>query len=120
MAEEKRKPENPQEKAKRLRNRDLNDIRVVLSTPEGRRFYWRLLSKAQVFIDGYVAGDRGYGTTRNTGMKFVGHWALDEMLEAKPSAFTQMQREHASELKREELAQDEFVGQKDILDTTEE
>lgn len=120
MVEEKRKPETPQEKALRLRNRELNDLRVILNTPEGRRFFWRLLSKAQVFIDGYVPGDNGYGTARNTGMKFIGHWALNELLEAKPSAFTQMQREHASELKREELVEEQYKDEKDILSTKEE
>jgi hypothetical protein len=115
MVEEKRKPEKPSDKAKRIKNRELNDIRVVLSTPEGRRFYWRLLGYGQLFQNGYVPGDQGYGSTYNLGVKSVGLWALAEIMEAKPNAFTQMQREHASEQERERQEFEEYIEQKDPL-----
>ncbi|MFA5217142.1 hypothetical protein [Sulfuricurvum sp.] len=117
---EKRKPESPQEKESRVRERRLNDLRVILNLPEGRRLVWWILTICKVFVDGYVPGDSGYETTRNTGIKWVGHWLLNLVFEAKPAAFTQMQREHASELKREELVEEEYIEQKDILEPKDE
>jgi len=109
--------ETLEQKAKRLRDRELNDIKLILSSPEGRRFLWRVLSEAQVFRDGYVHGDAGFGTTYNSGRRGIGLWALAEIMEAKPDAFMQMQREHASEAKREELDEKERIENKDILST---
>lgn len=114
---EKRKPETAEDKAKRKRNRELNDIRVIVASPEGRRFLWRVLSEGKIFQDGYIHGDAGYGTTYTTGKRSVGVWALSELMEAKPEVFMQMQRENASEAKREEMDEKEKNEQKDILQT---
>jgi len=114
---EKRKPETPEQRDKRKRDRELNDIRVVASTPEGRRFIWRVLSEGEIFKDGYVHGDQGFGTTYNCGRRSVGVWALAEIMEAKPEVFMQMQRENASEQKREELEARDAIEAKDILKT---
>lgn len=114
---EKRKAEKPSDKSIRIRNRELNDIRVVLNTPEGRRFYWRILEQGQLFIDGYVSGDNGYGSTRNLGTKKVGLWALAEIMAAKPNAFSQMQRENASEKEREKMVHEDYIENRDILET---
>lgn len=111
------KVEKPSDRSKRKRNRELNDIRSVLNTPEGRRFYWRILEQGQIFKDGFVAGDNGYGSTRNLGTRKVGLWALSELMEARPDAFTKMQREHASEAKREENEDKERVNTKSVLET---
>ena len=112
---EKRKSETPEQREKRKRDRQLNDLRVILSTPEGRRFVWRVLAEGKMFVDGYVPGDQGYGTTRNAGRHLVGIWAMAEIMEAKPEAFMQMQRENASEATREEMHDKEVREKKDIL-----
>jgi hypothetical protein len=112
---EKRKPETKEQKEKRLRDRELNDLRIVLSNPEGRRFMWRLMEKCKFFVDGYIHGDAGYGTTYNAGRKNIGLWTLEEITAAKQDAFTQIQREHLSEAKREEMEEKDKVGEKDIL-----
>lgn len=112
---EKRKPDTPEQIAKRKRDRELNDIKVMLATPEGRRFIWRVLSEGKIFVDGYIPDDKGYGTTYNTGRRSVGLWALAEVMEAKPEAFMQMQREHASEAKREETEENDKKEERDIL-----
>ena len=119
MAVEKRKPDTPEDKAKRKRERELNDLRSILATPEGRRFIWRVLSEARIFNDGYTHGDAGYGTTYNCGRRSVGVWALAEMMEAKPSAFMQIQNEVASEAKNEELEEKQRVEETDILKTSD-
>lgn len=52
------------------REQAVADIRAVLGTPQGRRFYWRLLEKANVFgasftdsaaRTAYLEGKRGMG-----------------------------------------------------------
>lgn len=105
----------PEEIAKHKRDRDLNDIRKVISTPEGRRFYWRLLGEGMIFKDGYVHGDAGYGTTFNAGRRKVGLWALVELMDAKPEAYAQMQNEFALDMKIEEAEIKKQVENKDIL-----
>jgi hypothetical protein len=119
MEVEKRKPETPEQRAKRLRDRELNDLRVILSTPEGRRLIWRILSEARIFHDGYTHGDAGYGTTYNCGRRSIGVWTLAEVMEAKPEAFMQMQREYNSEAKREEIEIKHKLENKDILSTSD-
>ena len=36
---------------KRMRERDLNDLRAVLLTPQGRRVLWRLIESSRVIPD---------------------------------------------------------------------
>ena len=115
--EAKRPKETVQQKNKRLRDREVNDIRKVISTPEGRRFYWRLLEIGGIFSDGYISGDNGYGTTYKSGRRSVGVWSLSELMEANPGGFTQMQREHASEAKRDKIEEEKKIEEKDILKT---
>ena len=115
MTPEKRKPDTPEQIAKRKRDREINDNKKILAMPEGRRHFRRLLAIARIYIDGYVAGDSGYETTYNCGRRSVGLWALSEMMEADPNAFMQMQREHASEAKREEIEEKEKEEKRDIL-----
>lgn len=50
--DEKRKGRTPSREELR-RERELNDIRAVLSTAQGRRFFWRLLGMGRVFALSY-------------------------------------------------------------------
>jgi len=86
-------------KAKKLREKELGDIRKVLSEPEGRRFYWRVLSKCGVFRSSWT-GDVNQ-TLVNEGSRVIGTLLLDDLLEASPGAFAQMQREFKSKSKEE-------------------
>lgn len=116
---EKRRPEKPSDKAKRKRDRELNDIRTVLNLPEGRRVVWRILSFVKIFIDAFFGGDAGHTTAYQSGRKSVGLWLLSELMDANPNSFSQMQREYNSELKREAMDEQEYIEQKDILKTDE-
>jgi len=87
------------EQAKRERIKELGDIRKVLSNPEGRRFFWRLLSKCGVFHASWV-GDVNQ-TLVNEGRRAIGMMFMDDLLEASPDAFLQMQREFKSNQKEE-------------------
>lgn len=89
-----------QKRDARKRDRELSDIRWIISSPEGRRFYWRILSDAGVFRSSF-SGDSNI-TMYNEGRRTIGLDLLGDLLSAKPSAFSQMQDEYASELKSEE------------------
>lgn len=86
-------------KRKIKREREMGDLRSVLNTAEGRRVLWRILSQAQVFTASYT-GDQD--TFFNEGKRNIGIWMLEELMQAKPEAFLQMQREAHAESKKEE------------------
>lgn len=86
--------------SRRRRERELGDIRKLLAIPEGRRFLWRLLGDAKVFAASY-AGEAP-ATFFNEGKRDIGIKVLQEILAAKPDAFSQMQREAAAEPRPQE------------------
>jgi hypothetical protein len=81
-------------KNRRRREKELGDIRKILSIPEGRRFYWRVLSKCGVFHSSWT-GDVNQLLV-NEGHREIGIIFLDDLLEASPTTFAQLQREHKS------------------------
>ena len=87
-----------QERDKKRIERRKNDLRKILSIPEGRRFYWELLTKAGVFRTSFTGTSTTYF---NEGKREIGLQLLAELMEVKPEAFTQMQREYKS-LQKEE------------------
>lgn len=98
--------EKKQKRNDRRRERQLSDIRHVLKTPEGRRFYWRLMEEGRVFVDPFC-----FEQTNNThyqlGRQSVSRTFLNDLLEAKPEALQQMQLERKSEEEKDK-AQDEL------------
>jgi hypothetical protein len=72
----------------------LNDVRRILSMPEGRRLLWRLLEEARVFHSTYTGNADTYF---NEGKRSMGLLVLGEMLRAKPDSLFQMQKEAASD-----------------------
>ena len=79
---------------------ELSDIRKVLSFAEGRRLYWRYMSRARAFVAPYTGEVNS--TMHNCGEQTIGFFMLNELLDASPSSFTQMQREAKSKAKRQE------------------
>lgn len=77
---------------KQRREREENDLRVVLSSPEGRRFLWRLIGECGVFAS--VCRD-GFGdfVVFRSGQQDVGHKLQAWILEANEGAYLTMQRE---------------------------
>ena len=92
--------ETQEERAKRKRERELSDIRFLLKSPEGRRFIWKLFDEAGNTRMSYTGESQG--TAFNEGRRSIGLKILNDLLEAKPEAFMQMQQEYQSELKSEE------------------
>jgi hypothetical protein len=83
---------------KRAREIELDDLRVLLASPAGRRFLWRVLGYCK------FASDIWDGSSRihfNAGVQNVGHWMLAEITAADEEAFFLMMRENSDRLKRE-------------------
>lgn len=79
----------------RERQRELNDLRVVLSAREGRRLVWRLLGHCRVY--GSVMHQDPYIHAYNSGQQDVGHFLMSEIIEANPEAYLVMTKEAQKE-----------------------
>ena len=77
-------------KDERVRERELNDLRVVMATVEGRRFVWRLLEKAGVFRTSFTGNST---TFFNEGMRNMGLMVLGDVHEAAADAYIMMMNE---------------------------
>jgi hypothetical protein len=77
-------------KDERLRERELNDLRLVMSSVEGRRFVWRLLEKAGVFRTSFTGNST---TFFNEGMRNMGLMVLGDVHEAAAEAYIVMMNE---------------------------
>lgn len=95
MYEDREEQQKEQQKEyERKRDRELNDLRKVLRTPEGRRVIWRLLEEAKIFQSVFTGNS---GTYYKAGYSDFGRFILSEVLEANKNAFTQMMNEAWSE-----------------------
>ena len=76
------------DKVKRGRERELNDLRTVLSTVQGRRVLWRLMSQCRTFNSIYEQSARIH---YNAGQQDIGHFLMAEIAAAsEESLFTIM------------------------------
>lgn len=80
-----------QERIKRKREIEIGDIRHILSSAEGRRFYWRLLEASKLF--GNVMTGNSW-TFFHAGEQNIGKMFFADLMESEPDAFAIMQREH--------------------------
>lgn len=71
------------------------DLVTVLSTVNGRRFYWGLLGDCGIHAS--VVGAHVEGTYYNAGRQDLGHKLLARVLEADPALYLTMQREAYTE-----------------------
>lgn len=70
--------------------RELDDIRFMLTSEAGRRFLWRMLTHCRVFESIYEQNARIH---YNSGVQDVGHFILGEITKARPEALIEMMRE---------------------------
>lgn len=77
-------------KDERERDRELADLRLVMSSVEGRRFVWRLLEKAGVFRTSFTGNST---TFFNEGMRNMGLMVLGDVHEACADAYIVMMNE---------------------------
>ena len=87
-------------KRTRKKQRELNDLRDILSTPQGRRYIWKLWGLTGVFRASYVPKDANL-TAFKEGQRDIGLALLQDINEASPTALGQMRSEYLSELNSE-------------------
>lgn len=90
-----------EERNRRRRNRDLADIKKVLSTVEGRRLFWRLLSEAGIFRNAF--NGNALQMAFSTGNQNLGNLLWNDLNVIAPERYAQMQREYISDLKSEQV-----------------
>lgn len=98
---------NGGKRQERVREQWLDDIRVVLSTEAGRRFYWDVMAFAGIFEDGMTGNST---TFFNCGKRNVGLRMFHGMVDAAPEVFVVMQQEqkqNLDQINREEVFDDE-------------
>lgn len=113
MAEELTLEQKRLKKEERKRERELSDIRYVLLKPEGRRFIWRVLEEGRVFHDAFTPDSNS--TYYNLGRQSVSRLFLNELMEAKPDALSQMQQEREAEEKIELLKEKQEQDKTGVL-----
>lgn len=89
----------------RRRDREIDDLKVVLKKPEGRRFVYKMLSECGVFKASFSINSMQ--TAFQEGRRDIGLALLKSLDEAEPQAYSQMLTEHFSELKSKKPKQEE-------------
>ena len=93
--------EEDRKAAEQRRKRELNDIRKVLSLPEGRRLIWRMLGLCGMFRTVYIPKDTN-ATFVEIGKKEIGLGILGDVTDAKPEAYYQMYFEAVNDKKQDD------------------
>lgn len=78
-------------KEKRGRARELEDVRFLLSTLQGRRFLWKYLGVCKIFETSWEPSAKIH---YNEGLRAAGLMMLADITESDPDAFIQMMKEH--------------------------
>lgn len=78
------------------RNKELEDIRSILKTPAGRRYFWRKMGEFGIFRNSFTPNSSQ--TSFNEGLRNAGLSLLIDMNEADVSAFAKAQNEYLSAL----------------------
>ena len=99
------------EKYKKRREKELNDLTAVLRTVEGRRFVWRILTESMLFCTTF-SGNDPLTQSRNEGKKDVGYMLINDVMSSNPQLFIQMQNEYISKQKQE-LADEKKLPEKE-------
>ena len=79
--------EDAAQKAKNKRNQELVDIKDIISTPAGLRFFRRLLEEGRVFRTTFTGNSQGYFLEghRNLALRF-----FDDIAKAAPNKIAEL------------------------------
>lgn len=103
-------------RVKARRQREMNDLRQVLSTPEGRRFLWRLMSECGAFAS-VVRSGLDSSVFYLSGKQDVGHFIQAEVIEANEGAYLTMQKESWANVRKDALEEEaETEARKAVID----
>ena len=90
-------PKKVKEAGKRekiLRHRESEDLKWVLSTRRGRRFYWRVLSRCGIYKSSFEPSAKIYF---NEGERNIGLFLINELMTYCPEVHVQMIKEEKEE-----------------------
>jgi len=90
---------------KRERLKDIDDLRKILKTPEGRRYFWRQLGRCGIFHNSFSLNSNQ--TAFSEGQRNVGLSLLIEINETDITAFAKMQNEYLSALNSKNQAKED-------------
>ena len=76
------------EEERLAKEKETGDLRWVMSTKQGRRFMWRLLSRAGVFQSSFSTNNAVMAF--NEGNRNAGLQQLNDVMEACPDRYTEM------------------------------
>jgi len=85
---------NAQSKQLTKRDLDLNDMRAVLNTAQGRRVLWRLMEECKVFNSIWETSAKIH---YNSGKQDLGHFIMAEIVEADEKFLFDMMKENKKE-----------------------
>ena len=85
---------------KQKRQTEMNDLRAVMGTREGRRFLWRTLARSGV-NSSVVRSGFDYSAMYWAGQQDIGHFLQGELIEANSGAYLLMQKEAMKDAKDE-------------------
>lgn len=115
-AADKRQVKKAGQRARLERKRELDDLRAVLATPEGRRLLWRHLAEAGVFRLSFAHGEADT-TAFNEGRRSVGLALMADIHALEPSYYLTMATEAAAhEATDEPPAEDKNSETEEMLD----
>ena len=98
------------EEIKREQDKKRNDLIWVVSTPQGRRWYWNLMSECKPFSDKFIESVNL--TNYMKGVKTVGLNMYHDLLDADPSAFIKMRDENQAQDTRKDLRIEKSIKEK--------
>lgn len=93
--------ETREEREKRKAERYKQDIKEMLKTAGGRRLYWEWMSRGGIYREQFVQGLNDQ-TNYNLGRMAFSRELLNDLLDAEPQKYMQMQQEYAAEKASEE------------------
>ncbi len=76
------------------REKELNDLRFVLSTPQGRRVMFNIMAECKTFRS--ILHPSGSMVYYNAGQQDIGHWLQKEIIEADTDAYLKILKERQS------------------------
>ncbi len=86
---------NAERKVRSIEVKASDDLRAVLSSPNGRRFIWRLLKDCKIYEESFTGNST---TFYNEGRRSVGLKILDSVMKADVDMYLKMQLEHKGEV----------------------
>lgn len=76
------------------RRKELEDVAFILSSPQGRRFYWRYLDECGIYKTSVVPGYPDSYTFLLEGQRNIGIKLMTDLQEADPDAYILMLKEN--------------------------